>query len=422
MKLNNKSLEVILVYLVLCSAALQLFIVVVAQQDGAVSEEETGLHSHSFRDLMHLIVDPIRATLSRARHLLSGQLSSLNDGADALRMKTFRMFMRLYNKTYSPDELPRRMALFFRRRSQVASSTKSFREGKSSFEMRLNRYADWDDSELKQLTGVSLPSELLADDDDDNDFEVSAGQNESDERVVRQQAEETVIPASKDWRTSGCISTPIDQKGCGACYAIATIAAVESMRCLNHVASPVLSPQQVVDCSTKKTGYDNHGCNGGWPTQVLRYLQDVQVAARETCYPFKRRRSTCRLEEIKETSGCTVRASVTDQEKLRYKVLRSEEDMLYHVAKSGPVVAVMSAPDSFFYYSDGIFDDPTCTKKRNDVDHAILIVGFGSKDGQDYWLLKNSWGTTEWGQSGFGLYKRGTRACSIGHWAWAIIE
>lgn len=368
--------------------------------------------------MLNLIVHPIRATLSRARHLLSSQIDSLKDGVNSARLKTFKMYMRIYNKTYSPEEIPRRMALFFRRRKEISKSIKSYRAGKSSYALRVNQYTDWYDSELKQLTGVAPPTDLATEDPPPSiDKEESI--DEADMVVKQVRAEE--IPASKDWRSSGCVSTPIDQKNCGACYAIATMAAVESMRCLKHVSSPILSPQQVVDCSTTKTGYDNHGCNGGWPTQVLKYLQDVEVAARETCYPFKRRRSSCRLDEIKETTGCTVRASVTDQKKLRYKVLRNEQDMMYHVAKTGPVIAVMSAPDSFFSYGQGIFDDPSCTKRRSDIDHAILIIGYGTKDGEDYWLLKNSWGTTEWGQGGYGLYKRGTHACSIGHWAWAII-
>lgn len=58
----------------------------------------------------------------------------------------------------------------------------------------------------------------------------------------------------------------------------------------------------------------------------------------------------------------------------------------------GPIaVSINASPKTFQLYSDGIYDDPTCSKTA--VNHAMLLVGYG----EDYWILKNWWGS-KWGE------------------------
>ena len=52
-----------------------------------------------------------------------------------------------------------------------------------------------------------------------------------------------------------------------------------------------------------------------------------------------------------------------------------------------------------------------CTSSQQD--HAVTVVGYGTSNGEDYWLIKNSWGTG-WGEGGFIRLKRGVGMCGVG--------
>ena len=79
------------------------------------------------------------------------------------------------------------------------------------------------------------------------------------------------------------------------------------------------------------------------------------------------------------------------------------------VAEHGAVVTAVAAAGPFSKYAGGVFSGCTSNKQ----DHAVTVVGYGTDNGVDYWLIKNSWGSS-WGEKGFIRLKRGVGMCGVG--------
>lgn len=84
--------------------------------------------------------------------------------------------------------------------------------------------------------------------------------------------------------------------------------------------------------------------------------------------------------------------------------------VIYFPGTVGPVSVSLNA-SKLYLYGGGVFDNPTCAKTLN---HAVLAVGYGTLNGKDYWLIKNSWGQ-KWGEAGyFKLVRNKNQQCGIG--------
>lgn len=71
----------------------------------------------------------------------------------------------------------------------------------------------------------------------------------------------------------------------------------------------------------------------------------------------------------------------------------------------------MTVAGNFVAYSKGVYSANDCQENLN---HAVLVVGYGTENGKDYWLIKNTWGT-DWGLEGyFKLARNSNNMCGIG--------
>jgi len=83
------------------------------------------------------------------------------------------------------------------------------------------------------------------------------------------------------------------------------------------------------------------------------------------------------------------------------------------VVKHGPVsVGIDASHKTLSFYANGVYYDPECKNGVDELDHAVLAVGFGKINGQEYWLVKNSW-STYWGNDGYVLMSMKDNNCGV---------
>lgn len=233
------------------------------------------------------------------------------------------------------------------------------------------------------------------------------------------------FPKFADWRLSSCVLKPINQGKCGACYAFATLSVIETMQCIRkRRPARRLSPQQLVDCVS---GSETSGCGGGWPGEILNHLaRNQSILARNSCYPYEGKDGDCKLDKLLKSrriiaSSCLVNASATNSP-IKYRKLHTRNQMMHYISRNGPLIGALEALTSFQRYSQGIYQDDECKEGSiENVNHAVTIIGYGTENGTDYWLIKNSWGTN-WGIEGYGKVVRGLNKCSIESVAWTVLN
>jgi len=116
------------------------------------------------------------------------------------------------------------------------------------------------------------------------------------------------------------------------------------------------------------------------------YVKTTPIDTEES-YGYTGKQGTCHAD-----SGKTV---VEDISHTDVKV--NDPAALMAAAATGPVsIAVDAAALGWQLYRGGVLKRFCGTS----LDHGVLLVGYGSDNGTDYWLVKNSWGAG-WGEKGY---------------------
>jgi cathepsin C len=149
----------------------------------------------------------------------------------------------------------------------------------------------------------------------------------------------------------------------------------------------------------------NQGCDGGYGFLQTKWSEDVGLVP-EKCNPFNQGGGSCSA-----TKNCDLGAK-------RYRATNhhyvggfyggSDADAIRQELLRGPLVMSFEPQEDFMYYKSGVYRSGPhkIHQEWEQVDHAVLLIGFGAEKDQAYWTCQNSWGT-DWGEDGFFRMARG---------------
>ena len=213
--------------------------------------------------------------------------------------------------------------------------------------------------------------------------------------------------AREQWPKCSVIKEIKNQNKCGSCWAMASSSVLADRMCIstNGATDVSLSPQFMVNCLANQ-----YGCNGYVGVNLLwNDMMDIGTVP-ESCIPNKQQDLTCTgkcgdgAQMPKYTKAKKFYSPWGETDQARVEAIQRE------IMEHGPVAA------SFLSFSDwqpkhwSIYHR---SKKATLGDiHDVRIIGWGTENGEDYWLIANSHGTG-FKEGGFFKMRRGINECNI---------
>lgn len=248
------------------------------------------------------------------------------------------------------------------------------------------------------------------------------------------------VPDSFDARTafSNCsvISKVRDQSDCGSCWAFGSTEAFEDSKCIATGKDIEYSTMDTAGCCHGLFCGFSMGCGGGQPAAALEWMTRTGVVTggdyfdKDTgsgCKPYTlapcahhvpptSKYPTC---PSKEYSVSCERSCTDEKYTGRYDLdkakgshvfsLRSVEAMQKAIMTTGPLAVAFTVYSDFPTYKSGVYKHTTGSALGG---HAVEMLGWGTENGEDYWIIKNSW-NEQWGDGGFFKIARGSDECGI---------
>ncbi|KAG8390910.1 hypothetical protein BUALT_Bualt01G0132600 [Buddleja alternifolia] len=302
------------------------------------------------------------------------------DEKDEEVMSMYESWMVKHGKSYNAvGEKERRFQIFKDNLRYIEEQNAA--EGRT-YKLGLNRFADLTNEEYRNTyLGVRHHGQRRL-----------SGRRKSD---LYEPREGDSLPESIDWRNKGAVAPIKDQGSCGSCWAFSTIVSVEGINQIKTGELISLSEQELVDCDTSY----NEGCNGGLMDYAFQFIINNGGIDSEEDYPYTGRDGKC--DQYRKNAKVVSIDGYEDVPTYNEKALQKA------VANQPIAVAIEGGGRDFQLYESGIFTG----KCGTDLDHGVAAVGYGTENGKDYWIVRNSWGAS-WGEAGYVRMERNVKAKS----------